>query len=147
MSSKLLSLYYAIKPLIPRRLQIWMRRIAVRCRLHFHRHHWPINEQCGAPPPAWEGWPEGKRFALVLTHDVETSIGQFRCERLAELEIARGFRSAFNFVPERYHVSSHLQEHLEEQGFEIGVHGLLHDGKLFPRENASCGGHSESITI
>ena len=131
MSSKLLSLYYFVKPIIPRRMQIWVRRISVKCRLHFHRHHWPINEPCGKTPAEWQGWPENKRFALVLTHDVETNIGQFRCERLAKLEIDRGFRSAFNFVPERYQVSSHLQEHLQEQGFEIGVHGLLHDGRLF----------------
>jgi peptidoglycan/xylan/chitin deacetylase (PgdA/CDA1 family) len=48
-----------------------------------------------------------------------------------ELEKSMGFRSAFNFVPERYPVSSALQRELVHEGFEIGVHGLKHDGKLF----------------
>lgn len=48
-----------------------------------------------------------------------------------QLEIEMGFRSSFNFVPERYQVSSELRDDLVENGFEIGVHGLKHDGKLF----------------
>jgi hypothetical protein len=42
-----------------------------------------------------------------------------------------GFRSSFNFVPERYDVSARLRSYLEKRGFEIGVHGLVHDGKLY----------------
>jgi hypothetical protein len=42
-----------------------------------------------------------------------------------------GFRSAFNFVPERYAVSSQLRQELVQRGFEVAVHGLKHDGKLF----------------
>jgi peptidoglycan/xylan/chitin deacetylase (PgdA/CDA1 family) len=48
-----------------------------------------------------------------------------------ELEKSMGFRSAFNFVPERYQVATALQRELVQAGFEIGVHGLKHDGKLF----------------
>jgi len=32
---------------------------------------WPIKPGSEVPPPGWPGWPEGKQFALVLTHDVE----------------------------------------------------------------------------
>lgn len=42
-----------------------------------------------------------------------------------------GFRSSFNFVPERYRVSEELRKSLVERGFEVAVHGLLHDGRLF----------------
>ena len=48
-----------------------------------------------------------------------------------KLEVDLGFRSAFNFVPERYTVSSKLRIDLVNNGFEVGVHGLNHDGKLF----------------
>jgi len=41
------------------------------------------------------------------------------------------FRSSFNFVPERYRVDPTLRTQLVEDGFEIGVHGLSHDGKLY----------------
>jgi hypothetical protein len=43
-----------------------------------------------------------------------------------------GFRSSFNFVPEgSYHVSSKLLNELVTQGFEVGVHDLHHNGKLY----------------
>ncbi len=47
------------------------------------------------------------------------------------LEKSLDFRSCFNFVPERYNNSSQLRQTLWDSGFEVGVHGLLHDGKLF----------------
>ena len=92
---------------------------------------WPILETSSTPPDAWSGWPEGKRFALVLTHDVDTARGQERCRELMKLEMQLGFRSSFNFVPERYAVSSELRHALTQNGFEVGVHGLNHDGKYF----------------
>ncbi len=48
-----------------------------------------------------------------------------------ELEQRYGFVSSFNFVPERYNVSPALRAKLESEGFEVGVHGLNHDGKLY----------------
>ena len=57
--------------------------------------------------------------------------GQERVLELAKLEMSLGFRSAFNFVPERYTNHEKIKEFLRENGFEIGVHGLKHDGKLF----------------
>jgi peptidoglycan/xylan/chitin deacetylase (PgdA/CDA1 family) len=47
------------------------------------------------------------------------------------LEKLLGFRSSFNFVPLRYNVSKGLLEQLCKSGFEIGLHGLHHDGKLY----------------
>ena len=37
---------------------------------------WPILKRDGAPPHDWPGWPGRKKFALVLTHDVDTANGQ-----------------------------------------------------------------------
>ena len=34
-------------------------------------------------------------------------------------------------MPERYKVDSRLREILSKNGFEVGIHGLNHDGKLF----------------
>ena len=50
---------------------------------------------------------------------------------LVKIEKQMGFRSSFNFVPERYNNSSNLRHYLVENGFEVGVHGLNHDGRLF----------------
>jgi len=84
------------------------------------------------PPESWPGWPEGKQFALVLTHDVEGNLGLDRCERLIELEKSLGFRSSFNLIPEgEYKVSDVLRADFHARGCEVGVHDLYHDGKLF----------------
>lgn len=100
--------------------------MVVRRKRKLYSHVWPIDELAATPPKGWTGWPEGKRFALVLTHDVETAEGQEKCTRLAMLEEKLGFRSSFNFVAEEYNVSPVLRSYLAERGFEIGVHGLFH---------------------
>jgi hypothetical protein len=124
-------LFYYLKPFIPRALQIAVRRqIALRKR-RLYNHIWPIDPDAVKLPEGWSGWPDKKRFALVLTHDVDTKIGQEKCMDLIKIEKRMGFRSSFNFVPERYNVSSDLRHYLVENGFEVAVHGLSHDGKLF----------------
>jgi len=123
--------YYLLKPIIPVRLQIWLRKYFVKRKLRQCSDIWPIDEKACKQPEGWEGWPENKKFALVLTHDVETFKGHEKCRNLMELEKELNFRSSFNFVPERYNVSSELRESLTSNGFEVGVHGLKHDGKLY----------------
>lgn len=112
-------------------MQIGLRRILVRKQLKRYGDIWPIDHRSAGYPEWWTGWPEGKAFALVLTHDVDTARGQDRCRELIEMEKEMGFRSSFNFVPERYSVETGLRRELTEQGFEVGVHGLCHDGKYF----------------
>jgi predicted glycosyltransferase len=48
-----------------------------------------------------------------------------------DLEKRLNFRSAFNIVPERYPIPPSVRQILVASGFEVGVHGLKHDGKLF----------------
>jgi len=143
-SARILKTYYALKPLIPRRLQIFLRRRrAKKVRSSFLL--WPIEGKLenlkryifktsvrtsDKIPFIWF-WPHGKRFAFVITHDVETQKGLRNIERICEIEKKYGFRSSWNFVPERYSVDSRLLERLVNDGFEIGIHGLKHDGKLF----------------
>jgi len=124
-------LFYTIKPIIPRCLQIVLRRQIARYKRKKYAHVWPIDPDSGTPPEGWPGWPKGKKFALVLSHDVDTKVGHDNVMKLVELEEKLGFRSSFNFVPERYENSNSLHRILREKGFGIGVHGLKHDGKLF----------------
>jgi len=124
--------YYGVKPYLPRWLRMAARSWLARLKRRRVSDRWPIDPAAGDPPPGWRGWPEGKRFAFVLTHDVEGPIGLEQCERLMELEAAYGFRSSFNFVPEGdYRVPADLRARLEAAGCEIGVHDLNHDGKLY----------------
>lgn len=109
-----------------------MRRIVARRQRRIYTGTWPINETAGQKPDGWPGWPDGKKFALLLTHDVESFRGLEKCRQLMELEIKLGFRSSFNFIPEGdYRVSPALREELVQSGFEVGVHDLRHDGKLY----------------
>lgn len=128
---RLIDAYYLIKPLIPRSLQVKVRSAMILRKRSAYANVWPIDEKAAKAPSGWSGWPDGKQFALVLTHDVDTAKGQTQCEQLIELEGHFNFHSSFNFVPERYEVSSALRKHLESRGFEVGVHGLRHDGNLF----------------
>ena len=115
-----------LKPFIPRRVQIHIRRALVNWKLPAHGHVWPIDPQAADAPEGWTGWPDGKQFALVLTHDVDTSRGVHNCRSLAETEERLGFRSSFNFVAEDYQIPDGLLEDLSSKGFEIGQHGIHH---------------------
>ncbi len=124
--------YYRMKPFVPRRLR-WAIR---RQRAFFIRKQnigtWPINPAAATTPNDWPGWPEGKRFAFVLTHDVETLDGVQNVRKLAELEANCQLRSSFNFIPQGgYDVPDSLRSWLHDQGCEVGVHDLHHDGKLY----------------
>jgi peptidoglycan/xylan/chitin deacetylase (PgdA/CDA1 family) len=127
----ILDFFYLTKPIIPRSLQINLRRVYARSKLRTCRNVWPIDHGAGQPPVGWAGWPAKKKFALVLSHDVDTAAGHDRCLQVAETEEELGFRSCFNFVPEGYPVSPDLRRELSERGFDVGVHGLVHDSKLF----------------
>jgi glycosyltransferase involved in cell wall biosynthesis len=130
-------LYYNLKPYLPWRFRMALRRIMAHRKRKAYQDVWPINEAAGHSPAGWPGWPDGKKFALVLTHDVEGTRGLAKCRQLMQLELQMGFRSSFNFIPEgEYRVPREFREELQENGFEVGVQDLKHDGKLFQNREA-----------
>ncbi len=124
-------LYYSFKPFIPRWLQLFLRKIHAKRLVKKYKNVWPILHGSEEKPKNWKGWPDGKEFALILTHDVEWRKGHDKCKQLLELEKKLGFKSSFNLVAERYKVDKELRDFIVNEGFEVGVHGLYHDGKLF----------------
>jgi len=77
-------------------------------------------------------WPEGSSSCTVVTHDVEHIPGKRFCTRLMDIDESFGFRSSFQIVPEeRYSVESSFLQMIRERGFEINVHDLKHDGRLY----------------
>jgi hypothetical protein len=124
--------YYHIKPFVPSGVRWALRRSRVPGILMRHEDTWPIDESASGRPHDWSGWPEGKRFAFVLTHDVESARGVHKVRELAELEMSHGLRSSYNFIPEgSYGDPAELREWLGLNGFEVGVHDLRHDGHLY----------------
>ena len=114
------------KPIIPRRVQILLRRALVNLFLPLYRNVWPIDPKSARPPEGWAGWPENKKFALVITHDIDTQQGHDDSLQLAEIEERLGFRSSFNFVAEDFKLSNELFKELRSKGFEIGSHSINH---------------------
>jgi glycosyltransferase involved in cell wall biosynthesis len=124
--------YYTIKPFIPPPMRLAVRRWWTNRRIADYQNVWPIKESAAAAPQGWPGWPDGKKFAVVLTHDVEGKRGLDRVRSLYQLEVSLGFRSAFNLIPEgEYKAPRELREELAHAGFEVGIHDLRHDGKLY----------------
>jgi hypothetical protein len=136
--------YYAARPLIPRPLQIAMRRAFTRVQqqtpfpafpvetaLHefYERMFQLVAEFAGQPVPWLDLWPGGHSWALVLTHDVDTAAGLANLEVLRDIEREIGLTSSWNFVPLRYVTPDAVVESLQAEGCEVGVHGLLHDGR------------------
>ena len=144
----LLSLYYALKPLLPRGAKGPLRKVTFRRAFDPERLlDWPSDNSLDSLQRlmvrlillasgrseaefAWF-WPDAHPWAVALTHDVETAEGLERVERVAELERQRGLRSSFNLVPRDYQAPESLLEWLRDDGFEIGVHGYTHDGLMF----------------
>jgi len=123
--------YYCLKPFVPRQFQIFIRRKIARAKIAKHSDCWPVHLEAADQPENWTGWPENKKFALVLSHDVDSRKGYEKVLKLMELELELGFRSTFNFVPRGYDCSPEVLKNLKKNGFGIGLHGLTHDGRIF----------------
>ena len=139
--------YYLAKPVLPRPLIRGLRRLSRASTERSFSLAWPVEERyarfqwdvahqllrlTGRPTFSHiHFWPDGRPFAFALTHDVESAEGQSFARAVADLDASYGFRSSFNFVPEGYRLDWRLIDDLRERGFEIGVHGLTHDGHGF----------------
>lgn len=136
--------YYLARPAIPRPVQLRLRRLFTHVQSRSSFPAWPMEdslhglyswllaltaELAGQPVPFVDLWPDGRSWALVLTHDVETAAGYRDMELLRALERERGYRSSWNFVGHRYPVDDGTLRALRDEGCEIGVHGLRHDGR------------------
>ena len=127
-----LKLYYHAKPFLPWSFRMAVRRFFAQRKRHRLQSTWPIDPSTSAPPVNWSGWPDNKHFAFMLSHDVESQVGYDQLEKLLQIEESLGFRSVINFIPEgQYRVSKERLHNLKSRGFEVGVHGLHHDGKLY----------------
>jgi hypothetical protein len=144
--------YYGVRPAIPPSVRLAVRRALARAQRRAAFPAWPVDttlddlQSCvvasamlaaGSPRlPMLAWWPRGKRYAVILRHDVEDIRGVQNIPELRTIEEGRGLRSIWNFVPERYTFDVGVLGELREAGHEIGVHGLHHDGREFSNYDA-----------
>lgn len=144
-------MYYAIRPLMPVRVRRHLQRLALQNWSKITFPNWPVDttvedliervwilalksSATNQIPFIWY-WPDSHRSCAIMTHDVETAVGQDFCPRMLEIEREYGIPSSFEVVPEvRYEVSEKVLEAIRKAGCEVCVHGLNHDGRLFSSE-------------
>lgn len=150
--SRALGLFYRVKPAIPPRVQIGLRRALAKRQARREFPAWPIEDlvlrrraQALADELRARGaerlrtlnpWPSRARFGVILTHDVEGPLGLERMPAVLDVERRHGFVSSWNFVAEWYRLTEADLDTVRDAGCEVGVHGLTHDGALF-RDRAS----------
>lgn len=146
LSTRQLAAFYRIKRLVPRSAQVGARRALVRWQGAPSFPRWPLDEGVRRLTELYLAtllarleraevefrwfWPVGFEAALVLSHDVESEEGIRLAVELADLEESLGFRSAFNFGA-WYDVDPGVLRELTSRGFEVGLHGIVHDRSLF----------------
>lgn len=141
-------LYYTARPIAPEYLRHWIKRWHTRGWKNVSFPKWPVDAsvdylvekqmellltaQGVAEIPFIWFWPEGSPSCTIMTHDVETSIGLDFCPTLMDVDESWGVRSSFQIVPEtRYEVRQTLLDKIRERRFEVNIHDLNHDGRLF----------------
>lgn len=116
---------------------------------------WPHGPEDHPPDPAWPierrlddfraelfdgltsttetrrgGWPEGRRFPLLVTHDVDTKAGMALAGQVLDEMVALGLRPCFFLVGHGYKWDEGFIRAVGEAGGEIGLHGDLHDNRI-----------------
>lgn len=142
-----LSIFYRMKRLIPRSLQLALRRALIKRQGLPEFPEWPF-ESAGndllriafADALLERGvdtlrfpwfWPQGRVAAAILTHDVESADGLERSPAVASWEEQQGLRSSFNIVSDWYPIDTGVLDQLRARGHEIGSHAIHHDRSLF----------------
>jgi hypothetical protein len=141
-------LYYYFRPLLPVGVRKHLQRVHLRGwdRISFPR--WPVDrtvndlfellmifslqsQNVERIPFIWF-WPEGASSSAIMTHDVETAQGRDLCNTLMDIDDAYGIKACFSVIPEqRYDVPHAFLDSITQRGFEVAVHDLNHDGRLY----------------
>ncbi len=147
-----LSAFYRVKRLIPRSVQLDLRRRLIKRQGSPVFPAWPyevagsdlvrialadalLDRGVDVVNFPWF-WPAGVTAAVTLTHDVESADGLAWASIVAGWEEQHGFRSSFNIVSDWYPVDMGQVHHLASRGHEIGSHAIHHDRSLFASREA-----------
>ncbi len=142
------SLYYSLRPFMGVALRRHLQRAQLRGWDKIAFPGWPVDvtvdslmesamtlalkaQERGSIPFIWF-WPNGARACAMMTHDIEGQAGIDFCDELMNIDDAHGIKSAFQIIPEgREDVWGRTAARLRQRGFEVNLHDLNHDGRLF----------------
>jgi hypothetical protein len=140
--------YYTVRSFLPSRLKQYAQRTYLRNYREISFPSWPVDmtvdrllerllalalrsQGLTRVPFVWF-WPDGAPSCAMMTHDVDTAPGRDNCGWLMDADDAHGIKSSFQIVPEeRYAVTARFLDGFRSRGFEIDIHDLNHDGRLF----------------
>lgn len=144
----LAQIYYFLRPLLAVGIRRYLQQIHLRGWQNVPFPRWPVDTsvdslqqellllslRCSGRtqiPFVWF-WPEGASSCAIMTHDVETAKGRDYCHTLMDIDDSFGIKASFQVIPEeRYTVTSEFLNSIRERGFEVVVHDLNHDGRLY----------------
>ena len=144
--------YYLVRPILPVSVRKHLQRVSLRGWDKISFPNWPVDRtvhqiiekllilsmkahRVNQIPFVWF-WPDGYSSCAIITHDVETSSGLDFCATLMDIDDSFGIKASFQIVPEgRYAVSQDILGTIRDRGFEVNLHDLNHDGRLFWDEN------------
>jgi hypothetical protein len=140
--------YYAVREVLPVSVRRQFQRMYLRGWKKLTFPTWPVDftvdtlherflslsmkaMQVQQVPFIWF-WPSGARGCVVMTHDVETTVGIDFTSGLMDMDDSYGIKASFQVIPGgRYQVRADYLEEIRRRGFEVNVHDLKHDGSLF----------------
>jgi len=147
-SSALAEIYYCLRPILPVLIRRRLQRMYLNGWKAIPFPLWPVDItvdklmerllllaiRAGGlerVPFVWF-WPDGAQACAVVTHDVETATGRDFCGTLMDVDDSFGIKASFQLIPEeRYHVDEKFLSQIRDRGFEVVVHDLNHDGRLY----------------
>jgi len=147
-ASALARMYYLLRPFLPGHARKYLQAFYFRGWSELTFPRWPVD--CSVDnvlaqllllslkttdtkriPFIWF-WPESAASCAIMTHDVETEFGRTRCQTLMDIDDSFGIKASFQVIPEqRYSVSPEFLSSIRDRGFEVTVHDLNHDGRLY----------------
>ena len=148
LNSLVTTAYYCVRPVMPVSIRKHLQRARLKGWDRISFPHWPVDrtvndlfellmvlsiksQKVERIPFIWF-WPDGASSSAIMTHDVEMARGRDLCSTLMDIDDAYGIKACFEVVPEqRYAVPQAFLDSITKRGFEVAVHDLNHDGRLF----------------
>jgi len=141
-------LYYQLRPLLGVAVRKHLQRVRLSGWEKIAFPSWPVDRSVeglmetamtlllkaqpeSSIPFIWF-WPGQASACAMMTHDVEGQHGLDFCDELMDIDDSFAIKSAFQLIPEgREKEWRGAAAKMRGRGFEVNLHDLNHDGRLF----------------